>query len=107
MELKDNPFLQSEDYLAGYKESIENLKNRPELISFEKLTYEVFSTEQGKKFMDYVTHTYLIPSGADRSANNYQLMCIWADGFKDFVRMLKQNIMSHEQRIAAGVNNDR
>lgn len=102
MELKDNPLLQREDYLKGYRDSVEELKNRPELVSFEKLTYEVFSTEQGKKFLEYVKERYLIPSIVNREAPNYQTLCIWADGFKDFPRMLIQNILSHEQRIVAG-----
>lgn len=102
MELKDNPLLQPEDFLAGYRESIEDLKNKPEVISFEKLTYEVFATEQGKRFMEHITNCYLIPSMVNRDAPTYKELVIWADGFKDFGRMLIQNILSHEQRIAAG-----
>jgi hypothetical protein len=104
MELKDNPLLQTEDFLQGYRDSVEELKNKPELISFEKLTYEVFASEQGKKFMEYVTNNFLIPSLTNRDAPNYKQLVIWADGFKDFPRMLKQNILSHTQRIAAGNN---
>ena len=107
MELKDNPLLQPEDFLAGYKDSVESLKNRPELIAFDKLTYEVFASEQGKKWIELVKERYLLPSMVAREAANYQLMVIWADGFKDFGRMILQQIMSHEQRIQAGINNDR
>jgi hypothetical protein len=102
MELKDNPLLQPEDFLSGYRDSIEDLKNKPELVSFEKLTYEVFATEQGKKFMEHVKEKFLIPSIVNREAPNYRELCVWADGFKDFARMLIQNILSHSQRIAAG-----
>lgn len=102
MELKDNPLLKPEDFLNGYRESVEELKNKPELISFEKLTYEVFATEQGKKFLELVQDRYLLPALVNRDAPNYQLMLMWADGFKDAFRMIKQNIISHSQRIAAG-----
>jgi len=108
MELKDNPLLKQEDYLSGYRESIENLKNKPELVQFDKFCYELFHmNEMGRKFMELVEERYLIPSMINREANNYQLMVIWADGFKDAFRMIKQNIMSHEQRIKAGKSNDR
>lgn len=102
MELKDNPLLQPEDFLSGYNDSVEQLKNRPELISFERLSYEVFATEQGKKFMELIEQRYLIPSMVNRESANYQLMVIWADGFKDAFRMIKQSILSHDQRIQAG-----
>ncbi len=104
MELHENPLLQQEDYRAGYKESIEALKNRPEIVALDKLTYEVFSTEQGKKWLEIIRERYLVPSIVGREAANYQLMVIWADGFKDFARMILQQILSHEQRIKAEEN---
>lgn len=106
MELKDNPLLQPEDYLSGYRESIEALKNKPEIIAFDKMCYELFSgSEMGKKFMQHVKDSYLIPSLVNRDAPNYDKLVIWADGFKDFGRMLVQCVMSHEQRIKAGESN--
>ncbi len=102
MELQDNPLLQPEDFMKGYRDSVESLKNNPELIMFDKLCYEVFSTEIGKKWLKLIEERYLIPSIVNREAANYQLMVIWSDGFKDFPRMILQNIRSHEQRIQAG-----
>ncbi len=105
MELHENPLLQPEDYTAGYNESIAALKNNPELISFDKLCYELFEmNEMGKKFMQIVHDRYLIPAIVNRGENNYQLMVIWADGFKDFARLLIQSVLSHKQRIQAEVN---
>lgn len=102
MELKDNPLLQPEDYFSSYNEQIERLKNDPNLVSFEKLCYEVFSTEMGKKFMEHVETHFIWPALADRNSPHYKLLVIWADGFKDFPRMIKQSIISHDQRIKAG-----
>lgn len=104
MELKDNPFLQQEDYAAGYRESIEKLKNHPEMLSFEKLCYALFhDTELGKKWMEEVERRYLIPSLVARESPQYQQLLIWSDGFKDFARMVKQCVMSHDQRIKAEI----
>lgn len=104
MELKDNPFLQQEDYFAGYQESIEKLKNNPHIVAFDKLNHELFSSELGKKWLDIIKERYLIPSIVDRGQPNYKDLIIWADGFKDFPRMILQHIMSHDQRIKAGNN---
>lgn len=102
MELKDNPFLKPENYAAGYEESIQKLKNQPELLAFDKLCYELFAmNELGKKFMEIVENRYLIPSLVDRSSPSYKQLLMWADGFKDFPRLIKQCILSHDQRIAA------
>lgn len=102
MELQDNPLLKQEDYMAGYKESIEKLKNHPQILAFDKLNYELFNTELGKRWMDIVKERYLIPSLVNREQDNYDSLVIWADGFKDFPRMIIQHMMSHEQRIKAG-----
>lgn len=99
---ENNPLLQPEDYMAGYKDSVESLKNNPHLIALDKLCYEVFKSESGKKLMELIEQRYLIPSMVAREAANYQLMIIWADGFKDAFRLIKQSIISHEQRIKAG-----
>lgn len=103
MELKDNPLLKPEDYMSDYKENIENLKNHPELISFDKLCYELFiANETGRKFIEYIKERYLLKSLANRDSGNYAIKVIWADGFKDFPRMIIQAMTSHEQRIKAG-----
>lgn len=105
MELKDNPILQQEDYLAGYDESIEALKNKPQLVSLDKLCYEVFvGTEAGKKLMEHFLENYLIPPLADRNAPDYPMKAVWGEGFKDFIRMLRMAVKSHEQRIQAGAS---
>jgi len=104
MELKDNPLLQPEDFMVGYNESIDNLKNNPQLLAFDKLSYELFSSELGKKWMEVVIDRYLIPPMADRNSPNFPTNAVWAEGFKDFVRMLRMCVHSHSQRIKAGEN---
>lgn len=105
MELKDNPFLKPENYFAGYQESIEGLKNHPELIEFDKLCYELFEmNEQGKKFMQIVIDKYMLNNLVNRDAANYAITTIWADGFRDFIRMIRNCITSQSQRIKAEVN---
>ncbi len=99
-----NPLLEPEDYFSGYRDSIEALKNNPELIEFDKLCFELFSqNEQGKRFLELVTQRYLIPALAKPGTATYQLDVMWAEGFKDFARMLVSSVRSHQQRIMAGI----
>ena len=103
-DISQNPYLQPENYAAGYQENIEKLKNNPAIIEMDRLCYEVFNTPSGKKLMEIFKERFLIPAIVDRGADNYKELIIWADGFKDFPRMLIQYITSHEQRIKAEVN---
>ena len=105
MELQDNPYLQQEDFTAGYKDSAEALKNNPELIAFDKVCYELFSINpMGKKFIEIIIERYLIPPLADRNSVNFETNAVWAEGFKDAFRMLRHAVLSHDQRIKAEVN---
>jgi hypothetical protein len=105
MQLKDNPLLKPEDYGAGYRDSKENLKNRPELVELDKLCYELFQVnEMGKEFMKIITERYLIPPMADRNSPSFGTSAVWAEGFKDAFRMIRMAAMSHEQRIRAETN---
>ena len=45
---------------------------------------------------------YLIPSLAHRGSANYKDEVIWAEGFKDLIRLIQQCVDAHQQRINAG-----
>jgi hypothetical protein len=101
-----NPLLEQEDYFAGYREKIEGLRNNPQLIEFDKLCFELFESNQlGKRFLELIKERYLIPALAKPGTATYQLDVMWAEGFKDFARMLLSSVISHQQRIVAGANN--
>lgn len=102
MKLENNPLLKQENYAAQYNESIQKLKDRPELIEFDKICYELFQgNEMGRKFIEIVKERYLLPPSADRHAPNFKEMVIWGEGFKDFPRMLIACVKSHDIRIKA------
>ena|ERR1700739_2390542 len=101
MKLEDNPFIKPENFFEGYNQSIEDFKNRPELVSFDKICHDLFTSDVGKKFMEYVHENFLIPPMADRYGRNFKEMIIWGEGFKDAFRTLKMHVRSHAQRIQA------
>ncbi len=103
MEDQPNPFLQQENHFAGYQKSIDELKNNPQVIEFDKLCYELFeSNAQGKRFLELIKERYLIPALAKPGTTTYQLDVMWSEGFKEFGRMLLSCVISHQQRIIAG-----
>lgn len=104
MTQETNPFLEPENYYKGYQESIDNLKNKPESVELEKLCYFVFSTEDGKKFLNEVTERFLIPGFIHPNGQNIQYAAVYYEGFKEAFRMIRNCIKSHEQRIQAENN---
>lgn len=102
---EQNDILNQEDYFKGYKEKIDALKSQPHVIEFDKLCYELFEANpQGKRFIEIVKEKYLLNSLAKIGTPTYQVDVIWADGFKEFPRMILQALTSHQQRIMAGNN---
>ena len=101
--MENNPFLEQENYLEGYNKSIDELKNNPEVVLFDKLCYETFeANESGKKFLEYAKDRFLIYSQVTRSNPSYPADVIWQEGFRDAYRMIIQQLISHKQRIKAG-----
>jgi len=96
-----NPYIEPEDYYAGYREKAAQLKNNPEVVEFDKLCHLVFATPDGKHLMEEIEKRYLIPALASPTTQNYQNMVMWTEGFKEAFRTIRSCILSHEQRIKA------
>lgn len=97
-----NPYINPTDYYAQYNESIEALKNKPEVIEFDRLCFELFEVNpMGQQFLKVVTERYLIPALASSSAPNFGDQLMYTEGFKEAFRTLKTCIISHKQRIQA------
>lgn len=101
--LDNNPYLNQENYFEGYNQSIENLKNNPEVIAFDKLCYEVFeANEMGKRFLEFAKNRFIVHSQISRGNPSYATDALWQEGFRDAYRMILQSVISHQQRIIAG-----
>lgn len=98
-----NPLLEPENYFEGYQQNIDNLKNDPQVIEFDKLCYEVFEhSEMGREFLKFATNRFIVNSQIARGNPTYQLDVIWQEGFRDAYRMILNHVNSHKQRILAG-----
>lgn len=102
MAIETNPYIEQENYFAGYEKSIHELKNHPDIVEFDKLCYEVFEhNEMGRKFIEFATKRFLVHSQITKGNPTYQLDVIWQEGFRDAYRMILNHIDSHRQRMKA------
>lgn len=100
-----NPYIEPENPYQQYNESIQKLKNNPEVIEFDKLCYELFGESvQGKKFIEVIKNRYLIPTLTNRNDTNFANTCIYVEGFREAFRLLINSVESHSQRIKAETN---
>lgn len=99
-----NPFLQTENPYEGYKESMDNLKNKPEAVEFDKLCYLTFKEEHGKKLLEVFRDRFLIPGFIHPNSPNARDGALYFEGFKEAYRMIFNAIRAHEHRIEAEVN---
>lgn len=93
----ENPYEQ-------YNKSIEDLKNNPELVEFDKLVFEVFKSDAGKKLLQIMVDRYLMQTITHPTHSTYQNVVIYQEGWRDFIRMIKNSIHAHKQRIDNEVN---
>lgn len=96
-----NPFLEPENFYEGYQENIDKLRNNKQAIELDKLSYLVFSTEDGKKFMNEITERFLIPGFVHPNSPGVRDAAVYYEGFKEAFRVIRNCIRAHEQRIEA------
>ncbi len=100
--MEHNPFLEQENYFAAYQQNIDNLKNNPEVIAFDKLCYEVFEhQESGRLFLEEIRRRFFMRSMVSKGAPTYQIDVLWQEGFRDAWMMVINAVMAHKQRIKA------
>lgn len=95
-----NPYLQPEDFFSGYKKH-EDPARQNEVVDFEKLCYQLFENEQGRKFWELITERYLLQGFVDPQSSSSNNAAVYYEGFKESFRMLRRCIISHKNRIAA------
>jgi hypothetical protein len=101
MQEKKNPYLLNENFYAGYQESIDDLKNKPEMLELDKLIYLVFRSDDGKKLLEVFNERFVMPSLVPPGSDNYSQLVTYFEGFKEAFRFINTCLVSHEQRIKA------
>ncbi len=96
-----------EDFWANYQKSVDELKNKPEVVELDRLCYEVFeASENGKKLLNILKERFIVPSLVQPNAPNYETILTFYEGFKEAYRLLSHSAESHKQRIKAEEENN-
>lgn len=103
MEEAPNHLLEQENYFKPYQQSVEDLKNQPQIIEFDRLCYELFESQEiGRKFIEHVTNTYLLAPSGTPGSPTFSQECMWGEGVRYAFLLLRNSITQHKQRIVAG-----
>lgn len=101
----DNPFIKSEDYWQQYNQKIKELRNHPDVVEFDKKAYYALElNNDGKELLQTLIDRYLTQKLTDVSQPNYRDAVIYFDGFCECIRLLRNSVKTHEQRIKASTN---
>lgn len=98
---EENEYLKQEDYFAGYKEKIAELKEQPGLVELDMLCYMVFQSDDGKKLLNEFVERYLLPGFVNPAHANAKEAALYYEGFKEAFRLIRGSVKAHQQRIDA------
>lgn len=99
MDIKDNPYINPANYLDGYQESLDKLRQNKDVIQFDKLCFEVLeTTPQGRKLQQLFKDRFIYTSTPAQLNTNYDFACIFYEGFREAFRHLLANVESYRQR---------
>lgn len=95
-----NPLLDTYNYWYPYQRNVEKLKeSSPEILEFAKLCFETFESAAGKKLMQLIVERYLLSPMVVVGSPQYDLLCVYAAGFREALLMLKNGSEQHLKYI--------
>ncbi len=95
----ENPYLTPTNYMAGYKESLDQFNNPKEGLELDKLVYNVFmKSRDGKKLLEYFKEKIISSPTPSQLNANYSTACIYYEGYRAGFRNLGQLIDSFQTR---------
>jgi hypothetical protein len=100
--MRKNDLIEPENYLDGYKQSMEEHKGDSDATRLDKLCYQVFNkSPEGKLLLEYLKERFIVPAFVPVGAPSYSEQVIFYEGFKEAYRLIFRSIESHQQRINA------
>lgn len=106
-DIKNNPLLKETNYYSGYADSVEQLKENPEIYEMDKLIYEVFHlNEKGAKLLELFERDFVKPSLVAIGAENYAEKVTYFEGFKDAFRRIRASTEYQKKLAKQGEPNE-
>jgi len=91
--------IDNQDYSEGYKKNIEALKNKPEMLAFNKACFDMESTKEGAALMDMLEERFLLPALINPNHPDFTKLLPYYEGVRDMVRTIKMSSKAHEAFI--------
>lgn len=87
-----------EDYMEGYKASLEEMRNAPGYIEMDALCWHVFSTQDGKKLLDILKDKIIYQATQTRIDPSYPTACVYMEGYRAAFRYLVEMVNGYQSR---------
>jgi len=81
-------FEENEDYTAGYKASMEEMKKSPGYIEMDALCWHVFSTTDGQQLLKIFKEKLIYQATDAQFDRGYKTACVYMEGYRAAFRYL-------------------
>lgn len=97
--MSKNPLIEPEDFFAGYEQSIEEARAKPEVVEFDRLAFNVFGkSEDGKALLEMFKERFIMCATPCALNGPYETACVYYEGYRDAFRMIIGSVRSYQQR---------
>lgn len=87
-----------EDYMEGYRASIDAMRGSHGYVEMDALCWEVFSTPDGKKLLDIFKNKFIYQANHAKMDESYPISCVYMEGQRSAFRYLVELVNSYQAR---------
>lgn len=87
-----------EDYMAGYRASMEEMKKAPGYIELDALCWHVFSTTDGQKLLEIFKDKIIYQATQAKIDASYETSCVYMEGYRAGFRYLVEMVKSYQAK---------
>lgn len=85
-----------EDYMEGYKASMEEMKKQPGYIDMASLCWHVFSTPDGQDLLKIMKEKLIYQGTQAKIDPSYPTACVYMEGYRAAFRYLVEMVNAHQ-----------
>lgn len=85
-----------EDYMAGYRASMEEMKRAPGYIDMAALCWHVFSTKDGQELLTIFKEKLIYQPTQAKINESYATACIYMEGYRAAFRYMVEMVNQHQ-----------
>lgn len=85
-----------EDYMEGYKASMDEMREAPGYIDMASLCWHVFSTKDGQELIKIFKDKLIYQATQTQIGPSYSTACVYMEGYRAAFRYLVEMVNSHQ-----------